>query len=207
MSQQSSPNLDGSGEYGQPYSQDLNLSDDEVEPEPLHKKQRTKEEPRRVRRNLLPEFEAEAAERLPPRVPAQSRPKKRKDTDAEPTNPIAPRQESPAYHWCGTINNPGFDDASFKEWFHEVTEGDEKTNWNLNFLVASLESGKSGTVHIQLYAEFKTRVRLTQIKKLGSGAERGHWEKRRGTPAQARDYCMKPTGKPRVALVYIGYIV
>nr|WAE42188.1 MAG: replication associated protein [Cressdnaviricota sp.] len=47
---------------------------------------------------------------------------------------------------------------------------------------------KDGVVHFQGYVEFKNKMRFTALKKLLPPA---HWEKRRGTRHEARDYCMK----------------
>ncbi len=43
-------------------------------------------------------------------------------------------------------------------------------------------------LHLQGYIEFKQKVRLTQLR---SYLPRAHWDERRGTQAQAHDYCSK----------------
>ncbi len=43
-------------------------------------------------------------------------------------------------------------------------------------------------LHLQGYVEFRQKVRLSQLQTYMPGA---HWEERRGTQAQARDYCRK----------------
>lgn len=48
------------------------------------------------------------------------------------------------------------------------------------------------------------RVRLSALKKMSYGAAEFHWEKRRGTPGQARDYCMKPEGRVLSTHIYIN---
>lgn len=58
----------------------------------------------------------------------------------------------------------------------------------MKYLVYQLEAGESGTPHFQGYVEMKKRTTLLQMKKLFPGA---HLEKRRGTQAEARAYCMK----------------
>lgn len=105
-----------------------------------------------------------------------------------------------AYHWCFTLNNPktGVDGAKFLE---QVTDPDE--GWGVEYLVFQLEKGvKEKTPHYQGYCEFTKAERLTSIKKKGFGAALAHWEKRKGTPAQARDYCMKAAGKISLTFIY-----
>lgn len=59
----------------------------------------------------------------------------------------------------------------------------------VEYHVHGREVGENGTPHLQGYIEFNRRLRLNQVKEL-CGA-RLHLEKRRGTPQQARDYCVK----------------
>lgn len=85
-------------------------------------------------------------------------------------------QASPAKDWCFTINNPS-----------------EKT-WNkiwafpYKYLVFQVEVGENGTPHVQGFVQFEDKLRLTALKKLHKKA---HWEKRRGTPDEAANYCKK----------------
>lgn len=51
------------------------------------------------------------------------------------------------------------------------------------------EVGEHGTPHLQGYIEFASRLRLNQVKRICG--DRIHFEQRRGTPQQARDYCIK----------------
>lgn len=54
------------------------------------------------------------------------------------------------------------------------------------------------------YVEFDRRVRLTAIRRM-KYADKAHWEKRRGTPSEARDYCMKDdTRKPGTTPTELG---
>lgn len=46
----------------------------------------------------------------------------------------------------------------------------------------------TGKLHLQGYVEFKAPKSLGQLKKIDAKA---HWEKRKGTPDEARAYCMK----------------
>jgi len=85
-------------------------------------------------------------------------------------------QPSPARDWVFTINNPDSDDWDLLQAFPS------------KYLVFQVELGEEGTPHIQGFVQFEDKLRLTACKKLHKKA---HWEKRRGTPDEARDYCMK----------------
>lgn len=76
---------------------------------------------------------------------------------------------------CFTVNNPP--ENSTIEWPDYVQYG-----------VFQLERGENGTLHWQGYAELTKVVRLGALKQWLPTA---HFEKRRGTDVQARDYCMK----------------
>jgi len=77
-------------------------------------------------------------------------------------------------YWVFTLNNP----------LHaKLAMPDGGT-----YLVWQLESGKQGTVHLQGYVEFAKNKTLAGCKKWLPSA---HWEQRRGTAVQARDYCQK----------------
>ena len=84
--------------------------------------------------------------------------------------------------FCWTLNNPG-------EW-----ERKAKETWDTGlfcFLFAGMETGESGTPHLQGYAEVKhPPLKFNRLKKLPLFAG-AHIEKRRGTVRQAVDYCAK----------------
>lgn len=79
-----------------------------------------------------------------------------------------------SWNWVFTLNNP------------ESNELPE--NSDIKFCVWQREQGESGTEHLQGYVEFKSRHRLARCKKW---LPRAHWEVRRGTAEQARDYASK----------------
>lgn len=82
-----------------------------------------------------------------------------------------------ARHWVFTINNPG----------DELIDGDAIPD--LRYMVYQRESGeKEGTVHYQGYLEFSKPKRMGALKKIFKTA---HFEVRKGTRTEARDYCMK----------------
>lgn len=64
-------------------------------------------------------------------------------------------------------------------------------SYDFQFLVIGEEVGESGTPHLQGYAELKSQLRLSTIKKI-PGLERAHIEKRMGSQEQAIAYCKKP---------------
>lgn len=59
----------------------------------------------------------------------------------------------------------------------------------LKYLIFGYEVGENGTPHLQGYAEFFKRIRLTGLKKIMPA--RGHYSARLGTQQQAIDYCRK----------------
>jgi len=87
---------------------------------------------------------------------------------------------------CFTVNNP--QEQLNPDWWTE----DEQTN--TRFVVWQLEMGESGTPHLQGYMELKQTKRLRQIQAM-EGLTGGHFETRRGTKAQAIDYCKKDEGR------------
>jgi len=78
--------------------------------------------------------------------------------------------------WCFTWNN-------YPDDYDIVLEKLKK-----NYLITGFEIGESGTKHIQGYVEFGTNHKLDRLKKIEKSI---HWETRKGTGVQARDYCMK----------------
>lgn len=84
-----------------------------------------------------------------------------------------------AKHWCFTLNNP--------ETYPLATE-----EWGATYVVYQLETGNSGTLHLQGYVEFAGRQRLNSLRVL---LPRAHWEKRLGPRENARAYCMKNEGR------------
>lgn len=88
---------------------------------------------------------------------------------------------SRARNWCFTLNNPGNDQ------FDHILEHDDRI-----YAVCQLEQGEMGTLHIQGYIEFSKPIRFNALKRL---EPRCHWEARKGSRDQARDYCMKEDGR------------
>ena len=84
-------------------------------------------------------------------------------------------QNKPSLNWVFTLNN--------------YTESDyDALSSYYRYLVVGKEVGDSGTPHLQGYVILNKRSRLSALKKL---LPRAHWEIRKGSHEQARDYCMK----------------
>lgn len=92
--------------------------------------------------------------------------------------------EARSLHWCFTWNNPPAQYQNAATWSTHLQRYADK----IQYLVAQLEIGESGTPHWQGYIEFLTRTKLATLKRMIPSA---HWEKRRGTRIQARAYCQK----------------
>ncbi len=88
-------------------------------------------------------------------------------------------------HFCFTLNNPTLTPEAL------LKELDEDPR--VRYCVFQEEKGEDetrgqNTVHYQGYVELKNAQRFAAMHLL---IPRAHWEKRRGTRDQARDYCMK----------------
>jgi len=82
-----------------------------------------------------------------------------------------------ARNLCFTLNNPREDDA------------EAILAWESKYVVVGQEVGdEKGTPHLQCYIEWASPKRFETLKKLDP---RIHWEARKGTAAQAADYCKK----------------
>lgn len=79
-----------------------------------------------------------------------------------------------AKNWVFTINNP--------------TDDDVPSTWEYKYVVWQVERGAEGTRHLQGYVQMLRQHKLTGMKKVHSTA---HWEVRKGTHSEAREYAMK----------------
>lgn len=85
--------------------------------------------------------------------------------------------------YCFTMNNPeGMLDVEFEAWIGN----------GLRYAIYQLEVGENGTEHFQGYLELDRAQRLSYLQQRLPGA---HFEPRRGTREQARDYCKKSEGQ------------
>lgn len=88
-----------------------------------------------------------------------------------------------AKYWVWTLNNPSVEERA--ELARLVDDA------HATYVVYGDEVGaENGTPHLQGYLELPNRLRLTQVRRL-PGLARAHFEKRRGTQAQAVEYCQK----------------
>lgn len=100
-------------------------------------------------------------------------------------NPMASGRD-----WCLTLHNP-------REGWQEILEKDEHFKYFVGQTEVCPETKKE---HIQAYVEFKNTVRLSKLQIIwGPG---NHFEKRKGTRDQARDYCMKEDSRAPEAVPY-----
>ena len=81
--------------------------------------------------------------------------------------------------WMFTYNNP---QESGPELIAKLQEQEK-----IRYAIFQLERGEEGTPHFQGYIELKCSQRLSYMRKIIAC----HWEKRRGTRQQAREYCSK----------------
>ncbi len=86
---------------------------------------------------------------------------------------------------CFTLNNPTDDEKN------TLTNYIDQLPEDIRYLVFQEEQASTGTNHIQGYVEFNRRLTFNVAKTLLCADRRVHLEKRRGTPAQASDYCKK----------------
>lgn len=89
-------------------------------------------------------------------------------------------RNSRSKYWCFTLNN--------------YTAEEEKRLQEVpvdaaNYVIYGREVSESGTPHLQGYAEFVIRQRLSAVKRLLG--TRGHYEVSRGTQLEATTYCRK----------------
>jgi hypothetical protein len=98
-----------------------------------------------------------------------------------------PRQR--AKRWCFTLNNPTEEENGllllYVQQLNSETPGG-LSNPKLTYLVFGKEA--VSTPHLQGYLETKTKTSLSSMKKF---LKRAHWEKAKGSPKQASDYCKK----------------
>lgn len=95
---------------------------------------------------------------------------------------VMPRP-SPARHWCFTLNNYVESDETL---LGELIDSDDNP---VTYVIYGRETGENGTPHLQGYLELSTKKRLSSLKSIIG--TRYHFEKRRGTPEQAIEYCKK----------------
>lgn len=83
-------------------------------------------------------------------------------------------------HWCFTLNNPSEDEDLSFQWLTSPVPVD--------YAIWQLERATTGTEHFQGYVEFASRTSLSTLRTILPGA---HWERRRGSRLQAKEYASK----------------
>jgi len=82
-------------------------------------------------------------------------------------------------HWCITVNPEAMPQGQAVWW-----ENLQKQP-GLRYAVCQLEQGDSGTPHLQVYTEWTSSLRFSEMQSRTTG----HLEARRGSRSEARDYC------------------
>lgn len=93
---------------------------------------------------------------------------------------VAEEPQASAIAWCGTLNNYSID---------EIVEFKAFCDEHCSYWIFQKERGESGTPHLQAYICLLRKGRLSFMRRRLS--ERWHWETRKGSHTQARDYCEK----------------
>lgn len=89
--------------------------------------------------------------------------------------------QSRAKHWVFTLNNYTAEEEAF-------IRSLVSSNADVTYLCFGHEVGESGTPHLQGYVSLSRRLRFSQVRDL---LPRAHLEVRRGSHADARQYCAK----------------
>ncbi|QQL09578.1 replication associated protein [Marmot associated feces virus 6] len=82
-------------------------------------------------------------------------------------------------NWVFTFNNP---------YDIEIQMLDKILTSQADYAIYGEEVGENGTPHLQGYVEWKNAKALSTLKEYN---KKIHWEPRKGTQKQARDYCLK----------------
>lgn len=89
---------------------------------------------------------------------------------------------SQARNWCGTLNELP-DGFTGEQWFESIKE-------KVKYAVGQLEVGENtGHEHLQFYVQCGVPRRLAWLR--AQISDKAHWEPSKGSPEQARAYCMK----------------
>lgn len=103
---------------------------------------------------------------------------------------MAAIREAPARHWVFTLNgDKKVLEDTYTKWQDQKAFGDI-----LDYLIVGKETGAGGTFHLQGYLTLKKKNRRSWVK--ANFCNEAHYEQRRGTHAQARDYIKNNPDKP-----------
>lgn len=91
--------------------------------------------------------------------------------------------------WCFTLNNPTQEEREFLlKCLEDMKECSETSTRGVDITYLIFGEEQVTTLHLQGYMELKTKRALSKLKKF---LRRAHWEKAKGTPKQAAEYCKK----------------
>ncbi|AXH74221.1 MAG: putative viral replication protein [Cressdnaviricota sp.] len=90
-----------------------------------------------------------------------------------------PSQPAPSLKWVFTLNN--YTDNEYDKLIEDLNSSTDR-------YIVGKEVGEEGTPHLQGYAQFKNKIRLTGLKKIN---DRIHWEKCKGSEEDNAKYCSK----------------
>lgn len=96
---------------------------------------------------------------------------------------------SQAKRWCFTLNNWTHEERLNLHLLGESISADGAQSF-FSYLVFGVETGESGTPHLQGYCILRTKARLSRLKE-EPGLSRAHLEIARGTFESASTYCKK----------------
>lgn len=88
--------------------------------------------------------------------------------------------------WCFTLNHPTQEESEFL--YTLIQDLTMPSPLKLTYLVFGREVASTSTPHFQGYLESSQKTSLSTMKKFLS---RAHWEKAKGSPKQASEYCKK----------------
>lgn len=101
--------------------------------------------------------------------------------------------------WCFTLNNPTVVEKEFIQLSMEELKNGESGSLKLTYLITGKEV--VSTEHLQGYCEVETKASLSSMK---SFLKRAHWEKAKGSPKQASEYCKKDGDFEEAGVLSVG---
>ncbi|AGS36190.1 replication-associated protein [Circoviridae 5 LDMD-2013] len=103
-----------------------------------------------------------------------------------------------AKRWCFTLNNPTDQEKDFMARL-QLGELPTASNMKLTYLCFGREA--VSTPHLQGYLELEKKSSLSSMKTF---LTRAHWEKAKGSPKEAADYCKKDGDYEEVGKLSVG---
>lgn len=110
-------------------------------------------------------------------MPKSSKKRKERSQSVPRVHPKSSDSRQKSKYWVFTLNNPTIEDHPPNIWP------------DVQYVIWQVELGEEKTEHLQGYVCFVLKKHLTTVKNQCS--ERAHWERRKGTHLQAKEYCQK----------------